>query len=217
MKSENNTPAIRLARLSLAGSLVFVACIVTLHFTQPSLSPIERAMSEYALHPTGWLFTLAVIALGLGALGLAAALRLSLPTAGSFLNLVLIALFGLAMIVTGFFPTDPVDPAATDLVLTTSGMVHASAGLVAYLCLSIAAPRLSKALGALYPPLAQIERLLAIAASIGFGLLMVTLFLPVAPLLGQASIVGLGERIMGVPFLGWQIVAALMLIRANQV
>jgi hypothetical protein len=51
------------SRVLLAGSVVGLAL---LHLLEPSYNPRTRTLSEYALSPSAWVFTLSILSLALG-------------------------------------------------------------------------------------------------------------------------------------------------------
>lgn len=203
-----------LALASLMGTVLAVALIVALHAIQPGLDPVGRTISEYVLGRGGRLMVVVFFGVALGALALTAAMVTGeRPTPGPA-GLLGMAAFGLATIVTALFPTDPVDPAAGELRLSRTGVIHATAGMFAFTSLSIAAPLLTGWLAAQTPPLAGPLWVLAVAVPLGYVVFLATALLrgAMTALFGRLSVHGAGERVMATAFLAWLLFAAVAVL-----
>jgi hypothetical protein len=173
-----------------AGVAVFVVCVVVLHLLPTGLDPIGRTVSEYVNHPYGRLIPVAGAGAGIGGLALGAAL----VRAGNRTGL-LVALFGLAMLVVAVFPTDDVIP-GQPIRLSPTGTVHVVAGAVAFLALAIAAPLAGLPLRWLPP------------AGLVFFVLTIANKPPISRLFHAPIAYGFGERVMAACFVVWLFAAA---------
>jgi hypothetical membrane protein len=206
LKQHERTDAAKLAEAGIAGILVFVGLVATLHVIDPDRDPISITVSEYVLGPYGWLLSFAALAFGLGVLALTAATTAILPSPRPRTGLTLLTLAGLGMVVVGAFPTDPIDP--TDPRFLTT------AGILAFTCFALAGPLLTrpirKATGATR------ANGLAFLPPAGYAIFWATGILDnqLGGLFGNRSATGLGERLMAVTFIIWLIAAALDVRRA---
>lgn len=113
-------------RISLLCFLCFVGLVAALHVVRPEYDPTSRFISEYALGAYGYLMTIAFFALGGGTLFLVVGLSQGPSEGGrSRTGLVLLALFGIGVLVAGTFPTDPKGGP-----YTLSGELHAVSAIV---------------------------------------------------------------------------------------
>src|ERR671913_1174417 len=102
-----------LALLTIVGVADFLLNIAALHFLRPDVNPVLEPMSNYAVGPYGFLFIAADIGLSLAALALAFGLYLGIaPRGRSYVGLLLLALYGVSVMLAGIFPID-VDGEAT--------------------------------------------------------------------------------------------------------
>lgn len=111
------------ARLSIAGTIIFLVLLFILHFIKPELEPSWHFISEYAIGKNGWLMVLAFLSLSVSYVSLFIAIRSQIPRTiwGRFgLALVLISAAGLA--IAGIFTTDPI--MTTKENMTISGALH---------------------------------------------------------------------------------------------
>lgn len=203
----------RLAEAGIAGILLFVALVAGLHVIDPGRDPIGITVSEYVLGPHGWLLGFAALAFGLGVLALTVAIAAVLPSPRPRVGLLALATAGIGMVVVGAFPTDPIDPADPRFV-TTSGMIHAAAGILAFTCLALAGPLLT---GPMRTATGTARRKgLAVLPLAGYAIFWCTGILDsqLGGLFGSRSATGLGERLMAVTFVIWLIAAALDVRRA---
>jgi hypothetical protein len=154
--------------LGLAGVGAFVVAMIALHFLDPDLSVMDKAMSEYALGRYGWLERAAEVGLGVGSIGVALGLRQTLAAGKrATASWVLILIAGLDGILSGLFPTDPEGAAET----TTAGTIHGTASFVTLLSLLIAPWLLRGAFtrDARYRRLARAQLWFAILMSVSAG------------------------------------------------
>jgi hypothetical protein len=112
--------------------------VVALHVIQPEVDPLRSFDSEYALGRIGWLRNVGFLTTGLGAVVLAAGLRMSLqPGKRVWLGAVSLGLSGLAQFGTGLFNADR--PLADGTIgYTVSGQLHTLFGLASFLGLVVA-------------------------------------------------------------------------------
>jgi hypothetical protein len=198
---------------SISASLFFVILIVILHFQQPNLDPIGRTISEYILGKNGWLFIIASASIGIAALALFTSIVLLHPSSFPIIGLIFLFLFGLAMIVAAIIPTDFMDPNAPELHLSTAGMIHASAGLLASISIAIAAPLISSWFQSINTTSQIIKLLPVIAIICDFAIIIALITIFAQPItlriFHRKSIYGLGERIGSLAFTLWLIITAL--------
>ncbi|MEV5898032.1 DUF998 domain-containing protein [Nonomuraea fuscirosea] len=213
LQQHQRTDAAKLAEAGIAGILVFVGLIATLHVIDPDRDPIGTTVSEYVLGPYGWLLSFAALAFGLGVLALTTATAAILPSPRPRTGLTLLTLAGLGMVVVGAFPTDPIDPTDPRFV-TTSGVIHAAAGILAFTCFAIAGPLLTRPIRKATST-ARLDGLTFLPPA-GYAIFWATGILDhqLGGLFGNRSATGLGERLMAVTFIIWLIIAALGIRRA---
>ncbi|MEV0237493.1 DUF998 domain-containing protein [Nonomuraea sp. NPDC050786] len=104
LKQHRRTDVAKLAEAGIAGILVFVGLVTTLHVIDPDRDPISITVSEYVLGPYGRLLSFAALAFGLGVLALTAAIAATLPSPRPRAGLTLLATAGLGMVVVGGVP-----------------------------------------------------------------------------------------------------------------
>src|SRR5688500_17426916 len=93
-----------LALLVIVGIAVFLLLLAALHFLRPDINLVVEPMSNYAVGPFGFLVTAADIGYGLAALALMVGLYLGIaPPGRSYLGLFLLGLYGLSVLLAGFF------------------------------------------------------------------------------------------------------------------
>jgi len=97
-------PAIRVANhVASAGLFIFVCAGIALHLLRPDLDPVASQMSLYLIGAWGPLLQLAYVALGIGMVALAWALREAHPpSARSAAALLLFALAGTSLSITAY-------------------------------------------------------------------------------------------------------------------
>lgn len=121
-----------LATAALTTAVLDLVVLVAFHLVQPEVDPVTSATSEYANGTAGVLSQVATLAVGIGALALAAAL----PTVSrvGLAGRVLLGVFGAAKLVQAFFPID-----AVGVETTTAGLIHNLTGNLAFFVLPVAA------------------------------------------------------------------------------
>lgn len=106
-----------------AGVVVFWAALASLHVLRPELSAISDYVSDYANGRWGSVFTVSVLAHGVGNVAITAGLVLSLGgRLAARLGIVAFAVATAGLLVAGVFPTDP-----TGAPLSVTGLVHRAA------------------------------------------------------------------------------------------
>lgn len=127
-----------LATLGIVGQLVLLASAWLL----PSLSEYSLVgdnISELVLGRYGFIQTSAFLIGGLGTLGVAVAIRgTTVGTKGSIVGSLLLGINGLAMVLVSFIPTDRIDSAADLSSLSTTGVLHITLAIIAFLAIIVA-------------------------------------------------------------------------------
>ncbi|MEZ3160820.1 DUF998 domain-containing protein [Microbacterium sp. BWT-B31] len=205
----------RLAWLSLASLLLFNVMLVTLHFVDRDLDPIVQAISEYALGSFGWLLVVALLVFGLGIILLAAALWTELTNPRPVVGIVFLLVAGIGPIIAAIFRTDPVDlrnPGATEL--TTSGTLHLVGFMLAVLGIIVAAPIISRRLGAPGNPMSHTIRVIGWTPILAVAIFWASGMLdqPLGVLFDRPSAQGIAERLMVAIVQVWLIAAAIAVI-----
>ncbi len=191
--------------LAAAGFTAVV--IVVLHPLRPDLDPYNRAISEYVNGPYGALMTITFFSQTLGSLALAAiVIRVGLRQRRARIGSVLFIVAAIGGAAAGVFPTDPASPYPQ----TTTGEIHAVAGLIRFLSLSLALPLLSSALGT-SPHWRRVGKALTFLAT-----LFVITFLGSIFVLANLNLFGLGQRVFIAMLLVWMSIAAYPMIRIQE-
>lgn len=202
--------------LSLCATVASILAVGLLHVLEPAMSPIERTLSEYVLTRTGRvIFPLAVSAVGLAAFSIMAGVMQRSAPRGSMLAVALLALSGLAALVTAVFPADPMDPRTGYYPISRNGAIHAIAAFTTILALCIAPPLMSGAL--LQPGRATVwASFAAWAPSLGTLVFVISgaLSRPLQALTGRVSWLGLGERISYAGITAWLLYASFRLLNS---
>ena len=131
----SRSAVVALAWVAAATALFDLVALGVLHALPTDVDPVTDPVSEYAEGDYGTLEVLAMLAVGLGALALTAALHKT--PRRSMVGLVLLGLFSLAKVAQAFFPIDVGNET------TTSGSIHNVLGTVAFFALPVAAVLLS--------------------------------------------------------------------------
>jgi len=175
-----------LAALGLAGAAVAVLTIGALHLlAAPTVDPVRRTISEYALGPYAWLFDTGVLALAAGAAAVLVALvrtgRVRLRSAATVLYGA--GVLGLVLVVAFEKTNWSVGP-------SVSGYIHRYSSLLVFLALPLAVLLLGRAARARWATVLG-------AATLGW-LAVILSGIPLGPLLGrdwwQVFPLGLMER-----------------------
>ena len=96
--------AIRLAWTGLGGIGLFVVTVVALHFLQPSLKPLDEAISYYVHGPRGWLLTVGLVGLGTASLATTAVLTGAVGGPGARLGRGFLAVWSFGVLLGGLSP-----------------------------------------------------------------------------------------------------------------
>jgi Protein of unknown function (DUF998) len=139
MATSSRSTAVALAWAAAATAVFYLVVLAVLHVLRTDVDPATDPVSDYAVGDYGMLEVFAMLAVGLGALALTAALHQT--PRRSMVGLVLLAVFGLAKVAQAFFPIDVGDET------TTSGSIHSVLGTMAFFALPVAAVLLSRSRG----------------------------------------------------------------------
>ena len=121
----------------VAGALLFLITMVTLHLLRPDYNPLSRFLCEYAVGPFGFLGTAALYVLAATFLMLLAGLRLSVHPSGFLTaSCVLLGVTVISLCVCAVFPTDlmPPDgsrPTFSRASFTREGITHGVSAFLA--------------------------------------------------------------------------------------
>jgi hypothetical protein len=194
-----------LALLALVGIAVKFLNIAALHFLRPDINPVLEPISNYGVGPYGVLLTVADIGSGLATLALAVGLYLGIARpARSYVGLFLLALYGVAELLSAFFRID------VGGETTTAGTIHNVVGNISFFCFPIAAILVSLRMGR--DERWRSLRRPALALSI---VVVLTVILTIASSnLGTGF--GVTQRIANVAVLVWMLVVALHLRSVSQ-
>ena len=124
------------------GPLGFIVTFLLAGAVRPGYSAAHNYVSQLATGPGGWVQTVNFFACGALIVAFAVGLRMAIKgRRGSTGVPVLLAVFGLALLVDGIFTTDPANgyPPGAATVVTNRGSIHVLAALIAFGCLGIAA------------------------------------------------------------------------------
>ena len=125
--SEPSSKIDRTTILGWAGVTYFVVAVATLHFVDPSLSPVTDAISDYANGAWGWLMVSAFVVIGIGTLFLAFGIHRSLESRGGGTLVLLTSLAGIGFVVAGVFKSDT--------SFTLEAAIHIVGSLLVFVCL----------------------------------------------------------------------------------
>ncbi|MCI0437942.1 MAG: DUF998 domain-containing protein [Chloroflexi bacterium] len=108
----------------------FLVNLVGLHLLRPEIDPVSKSVSHYAIGPYGHLLTVALFAVGVGALVLACLLYRAVSPRSS-LGSLLLAISGAGMFIVAGVPTDIAENS-----MPVSEYVHNVSFMVSYLTLA---------------------------------------------------------------------------------
>ena len=189
-----------LALLALVGIAVKFLNIAALHFLRPDVNPVLEPMSNYGVGPYSFLLTIGDIGSGLATLALAVGLYLGIaPPARSYVGLFLLGLYGVAELLSAFFPID------VGGETTTAGTIHNIVGNISFFCFPIAAILVSSRMG-------RDERWRSLRRP-ALALSIVVVLTVILTVTGSNLGTGFGvtQRIANVAVLVWMLVVALNL------
>jgi len=202
-----------LAGLGLVGITIFTASILALHAIQPTLSPMDEAMSYYVHGRHGWLTTLGLIALGVGSTAISAGL--AMQRMRSFWGILLLATWSVGALLGGVFSADP--PGNWEQPPTVAGAIHGIAAMIALAAFPAAAVVLVSGFGRDPQsfPLHRTLKALTVAVVLSYVVFMASL-VPVFVRPGPPVLLGLTERILFVAYIAWLVVVAVGLLRMRK-
>lgn len=191
----------------LAAEGFTAVAIVVLHGLRPDLDPYKRAISEYVNGPYGIFMTTTFFSQSLASLALAASvIRVRLKQRRARIGSVLFIVAAMGGAVAGVFPTDPASPYSQ----TSAGTIHAVAGLIRFLSLTLALPLLSSALGT-NPHWRRLGKALTFLATLFVISVLGSIFV-----LTHLNLFGLGQRVFIAILLVWMSLAAYPMIRIQE-
>jgi hypothetical protein len=189
-KNTYNTQGKLAATIALVLISVFVLLVVVLHFLRTELSPLIRAVSDYATGRYGFLMTTAFIALSAGLASMTmAAFRRQEQSILTQSELVMLSISSFLVLLAGIFPSEQ--------PITIISMIHIMASFLFFLIIMVIMLKSSIRLqrdGMLY---GKNKLLLWIAIS---SPILFILWLGVFLLLGLS---GLGQRIYILSWVSW--------------
>jgi hypothetical membrane protein len=125
------------AMIATGGAVALLATVALMHLLKPEFEPSWRFVSEYAIGRWGWIMKLGFMAWAASCVALSVALRPVVTNRRGRAGAGLLAVVGVALVVAGIFPQDPVT--STPDQATTAGMMHAFASMVGIPGIPIAA------------------------------------------------------------------------------
>lgn len=194
----------QLATITILGVVYFFVAVGGLHFLRPEIDPVKHVASYYAVGPYGFLMTAAFFAFGLSLFTLAVGLYQGvILSARSRSGLILLGVAGVGLVLSGIFPTDITPDNSPS---TAVGVIHILSGVVAFLCLIVAALLWSRRFR-------QDNRWKSFeSTSWGFAIAGLVAFIVFFSIIAaQLSIGGLGERILIPLMLLWMLLTAIRL------
>ncbi len=189
------------AYIGVIGILVYPVAAIALHAVAPGTNPLRSSLSDYASGRGGFLMTVGLLALGLGAGVLDAALAAGLGAGKRVaVGIVFIALFALGRIGAAIFPGDLADGPRS-----ARGGAHGALNVVAFTAIAIATI-------AITPVFNRVQRWKGIAPGMGWLELAVVVFaflLLVTLIRPLRAAFGLVERLFAVSVIAWLVVTGL--------
>lgn len=121
----------KLLYAGVIGPLLFIGVFLVEGFTRPGHSQWRHFVSQLATGPGGWVQVVNFLICGTMVIAFAVGLR---ATTRLVAAPILLALFGITLLVAGVFSTDPAlgYPPGAPVVHTAHGMIHGFAGLGAF-------------------------------------------------------------------------------------
>jgi hypothetical membrane protein len=206
---QSGAPALRVAT---GGAIGLLAILALLHVVKPEMEPSWRFVSEYAVGRLGWLMTLGFLAWAASCLALSIAARPVMTNARGRAGTWILAIVGVALVLAGIFPQDPVT--STPDQATTAGMMHAVASMIGIPGIPIAAMLISSGLPA--DGGNRGVRLAAHATWISLALMVAYLAfaVPRAGGFNPSVYAGFMNRLVVLAYIAWQLVLARRLERS---
>lgn len=189
-----------LATISIIGTAIFVVLIASLHFVS-DIDPIQRPTSEYAVGPSGYLMTLAFLALSVSTWALVMGLGRDLSElARSRLGLGFLGVFGIGVLVAAIFPID-----LEGAPQTLHGTIHSINGPLTFLSLVVGTNLVSRRLkhDERWQPIRRFASVLA--------LIMIPEFLAGGLAAARETGAGIAQRLLIVTFAAWFLLMAVRL------
>jgi hypothetical protein len=132
LTSPSRAMTVRSSAIALTASIGFVALVMLLHILRPDLAPGGHVLSEYALGPTGWIMTLAFLALAASFAALILVVKPHVPGWRGVVGLLALGIAAVGATLGGLFPMDPVgtpmDQASTNAQLHNLGFMLGGPG-----------------------------------------------------------------------------------------
>ncbi|MGH9756091.1 MAG: DUF998 domain-containing protein [Blastocatellia bacterium] len=207
-------PTSWLAYACLSGNGCFAVAVLVLHLLQPDMSPLNAAVSYYVHGAQGWLFTVGLLAWGIGSaalfLGLARTIRIRAGNAG----LLALAVWSAGVLTSGLFRADPWDQWNNSP--SAAGLIHENAARVSFIALPIAALLISHGLRRApeWRRTAGVLYLLAVMIIVSLMVFFASL-LPISDSLSPPILFGLTERMLLAVYAAWLCAAAIGLLRST--
>lgn len=199
-------------RLKILGWIVLVTqgytalVIMVMHVLQPDPDPFVHAISEYVNGSYGSLMTSIFFSQGLGSIAMAAIImRTGLKQRRARIASVLFIVAAIGGTIAGIFPSDPVITASP----TSSGIIHAIAGLIRFLSLALTLPIIS----AIFKDTTHWKSAAKTLNILAY--LFVIIFIVSIIILANLNLFGLGQRLFITILLVWMSIAAYPMIQMN--
>lgn len=214
LTSATRGPLVGPGAAALSSIIAFVALVVLLHLVRADLDPRAHVLSEYALGPTGWIMTLAFLALAASFVTLLLALKPHLTGWPSAVGTVTLGIAAIGATLGGVFPMDPVgtpmDQASTSAKLHNLGFMLGGPGtLLAITFINWALARAPSWKG---------SRAVLTATAVFAWVAMVVFFIAVSMLMGNRQggdmFIGIWNRLLVVSWVVWAMALALQIRRA---
>ena len=204
------------ARLTIAGTVTFLALYIVLHIIKPEVDPTWNTTSEYAIGRHGWIMVIAFLAQAFSYVALFVAIKAQLRTIPGRIGLGLLLVGAVAMTIGGTFRADPITTPQD--ALSTQGTIHGmGAGLgmlaipLAALIISVSLVRKNQAWSPARRPLLWTASL-SVASLVGFFVVNAAM-LPSDGTYGPDVLIGVPDRVMQLVNSAWLITIAWWAIR----
>jgi hypothetical protein len=195
--STSHQRLLMLATVSVIGTTIFVVLIAVLHFVN-DIDPIQRPTSEYAVGPTGYLMTLAFVAISVSTWALVIGLGQGLSElARSRLGLGFLGVFGIGVLVAAAFPID-----LEGAPQTLHGTIHSINGPLTFLSLIVGINLVSGRLkhDERFQPIHRLASVLA--------LIMIPEFIAGGLAAARETGAGIAQRLLIITFVTWFVIVA---------